>query len=226
MIKLGLIGAHISHSQSPALYQSLIKVTHTYSLIDVREPNLLPKLIELSDYFGLNITAPWKKSFFTQLSSYDKSWDAINCLKNVNGQWVGTNTDALALKELIPQIQIQHQIESWILLGDGAMASVTRTLLIEKGLPFYQFSRSKGDDFARFSFLDSLDPMSRVCIINCCSRDLIINGSLSKNWIFWDYNYAHPSHAAQLPSRVKEYIDGTSLLNLQAKHAVKFWNLA
>lgn len=225
MIKLGLIGAHITHSKSPLIYQSILKTEHTYSLIDVREKALLPRLSDLNDYYGLNLTAPWKKSFFDQLSSFDPKWEALNCLKNLNGNWIGTNTDALALKDLIPELRSIHSIESWVLLGDGAMAMVTKSILTSMGLPFYQFARGLGDDFNQFSFLSSLDPKSRLCLINCCSRDLVIRGSLSKNWIFWDYNYSHLQHMALIPSVVKEYVDGSSLLNLQAKHAVKFWDL-
>ena len=225
MIKLGLIGANISHSKSPAIYQGLLKTPHRYDLIDVLDEGVLPPLSLLEDYFGLNITSPYKLNYLAQLSIFPSKWKAVNCLKNNAGDWVGTNTDATALEELIPFYAKKCNIDHWIILGDGAMANVTRIILDERGHASTQFSRRMGDDFDRFSFFDQLDRSQSICVVNCCSRQLVIKGSLSSNWVFWDYNYLHTLHANTIPAKVKEYIDGESLLITQAKHAVKFWGL-
>lgn len=226
MIKLGLIGANISHSKSPAIYRGLLKSPHGYDLIDVLDEGALPLLSSLGDYFGLNITSPYKLSYLAQLSNFPQKWKAVNCLKNNAGVWIGTNTDATALEELIPLYAKKWNIDHWIILGDGAMANVTKIILDDRGLVSTQFSRRMGDDFDQFSFFDHLDPSERVCVVNCCSRQLVIKGSLSSNWVFWDYNYLHTLHANSIRGKVKEYIDGESLLITQAKHAVKFWGLA
>ena len=226
MIKLGLIGSNISHSKSPAIYKRLLSVPHSYDLIDVHDENKLPPLRSLEDYFGFNITSPYKLSYLAQLSSYPLKWKAVNCIKNNAGNWIGTNTDATALEELIPSYGKRYDIRKWIILGDGAMATVTRLILADQGMIFTQFSRGMGDDFDQFSFFDQLNQSEQVCVVNCCSRDLVIRGSLSRNWIFWDFNYLHTTHSNSIPAKVKEYIDGESLLITQAKHAVKFWGLA
>lgn len=226
MIRLGLIGANISHSKSPGIYRDLLTTSHSYELLDYKEERFLPRLAEFNDFFGLNITSPYKSSFLTQLESYPNRWKAINCLKNLDGKWVGTNTDATALEELIPTYEQRFGITDWVVLGDGAMAFVTGLILNDRGIKYLQFSRRVGDDFSRFDFLQQLDPKRRVCIINCCSRNLVIKGSMSKDWIFWDYNYLHEHHAKSIPREVDTYLDGESLLITQAKHAVKFWGLA
>lgn len=226
MIKLGLVGSNISHSKSPVIYKQLLSVPHSYDLIDVHDEKELPLLTSLQDYFGLNITSPYKLSYLAQLSSYPLKWKAVNCIKKKDGDWIGTNTDATALEELIPSYAKKYDIKKWIILGDGAMATVTRLILTDQRMSFTQHSRKMGDDFDRFSFFDQLDPIEQACVVNCCSRDLVIKSSLSRNWMFWDFNYLHTTHSNSMPAKVKEYIDGESLLITQAKHAVKFWGLA
>ncbi len=225
MIKLGLIGSNISHSKSPSIYNEILNIEHSYELLDYKLSSDLPPISDLDEYYGLNITSPFKKSFLSQLHSYPKHWGAVNCLRNMNGIWVGTNTDATALEELIPEMNNQYQINSWVILGDGAMGEVVKIILQNNNLPYQQYSRRMGDDFNQFSFFKKLNKDDRLCIINACSRELVISGSLSKEWVFWDFNYLHTQHSESIPRNVMKYIDGESLLITQAKHAVKFWEL-
>lgn len=226
MIALGLIGSNITHSKSPQIYRTLLSVPHRYDLLDYSSPEEVPRLTSLNQYFGLNVTAPFKTTFLDQLSDYPKKWGAINCLKNTPNGWIGENTDAKALEELVPVMKKMYGVASWVILGDGAMASVTKTILAELGMKYSQFSRKMGDDFDQFSFFKNIPNDTNCCVINCCSRDLSIRGSMSKNWIFWDYNYLHKEHAQTISSKVRAYVDGESLLITQANHAVKFWGLS
>jgi shikimate dehydrogenase len=225
LLKLGLIGKNISHSLSPALYREIIKSPFQYDLLDYSSLQELPKLNDLKSYFGLNITSPWKRAYLDQISDYPKKWKAINCLKNVMGEWLATNTDASALEELIPKLQQEYLPQKWIVLGDGVMANITLTILSEQGYNFESFARSRGDDLSQLGCLDKYRK-SAICIINACSREYRIPDKSDASWVWWDYNYNNQLNTASTLLGFKAYLDGKELLNTQAKHAAMFWGLA
>lgn len=227
MIKLGLLGRGIAHSLSPQLYREYIGPHVRYDLLDVDSASQIPTIDELrlAGYQGLNITTPWKEHFAIHAIPEARQWAAVNCLKITEHSVSATNTDASALAELIPQLQYERSPSSWIVLGDGVMARIALGLLKNLGYPTANYSRRKGDNLAQLNLADLHPGAETKIVINACGRAFEFTGNLDGTWVFWDFNYAHKAHEKSIPARCLEYIDGRSLLETQAQHAVKFWEL-
>lgn len=227
MIKLALIGKGIAHSLSPKLYKEFLGPTIQYDLLDIDSLASLPSVEELRarGYQGINITTPWKEHYASYAIASAQVWGAVNCLRISPHEVFATNTDASALSHLIPLIQNKTQSQCWVVLGDGVMARMACKILRELGLAPINYARKKGDDLAQLNLTQLHSQTGTKIVINACSRSFNFAGKLDGTWVFWDFNYAHEYHAKTLPAVCGEYIDGLSLLETQARHAVKFWEL-
>lgn len=224
--RLGLIGRGIAHSLSPSLYRQLIGPEIQYDLIDIANENDLPLAEELSlKYQGINITAPWKTHYAAYAVSEMRDLGAVNCLRFTEDRIEATNTDALALKSLLPEMYVRLAIHGpCVLLGDGVMATITKDLLVKLGIPCRQYARSLGHDLGSLDLPKLFPGRETKLLINACGRDFVFQGKLDATWVFWDFNYAHLSHSHALPGHCLRYQDGTELLHRQAEAAVLFWN--
>lgn len=227
MIKLALLGQGISHSLSPKLYREYLGAHIEYDLLDISSAEKIPNIEELrsAGYQGLNITSPWKKHFAELAIAEAQVWNAVNCIKISSHTATATNTDASALRELIPATQQAKAAQVWAVLGDGVMAQIALRVLSEHGIHASNYARKKGDNLAQLR-LTELHPGEEIkIVINACGREYEFSEKLDATWVFWDFNYAHAYHKKHLPIVCREYIDGLSLLETQAQHAVKFWEL-
>ncbi len=227
MIKLALIGKRIAHSLSPKLYKEFLGPVVHYDLLDISSAALLPTIDSLRSegYQGINITTPWKEHYLSISIPEALQWGAVNCIRITPTSAFATNTDATALLDLVPRIQQQTCAITWVVLGDGVLARMAMKILRELGISATNYARRKGDDLTQLN-LPSLHTVTGTkIVINACSRDFNFTGKLDGTWVFWDFNYAHTHHAKTLPQVCSAYIDGLSLLETQARHAVKFWEL-
>ncbi len=225
MINLALVGREIAHSRSPEIYQKLLKKV-SYKLLDYQERNSIPdlkNLFEKYDLLGLNITSPYKSHFFDQVNVANTSFKKlglINCIKKVDKGFLATNTDFLAVREILDRF-IEEGYKHFVLLGNGAMAKITLNILdklcLDFNISYLQYFRKKNGPIDELDFKnESIN--GKMLIINSCSRNFVFRGTLPKNSYFWDYNYSHIPHQRQF----KNYIDGYELLLLQGIYALKF----
>lgn len=222
--RFALIGKNISHSLSPSLYKKFISESITYDLLDFSEPGDLPSLKSLmQNYDGVNITAPFKKHYLVHAQLDAQRWMAVNCLKFRNGKVLAINTDALALQQLIPKLFNENSISEVIVLGSGSMAYIVEKILSELKIKSVSYSRQKGFDLSSLKLKERHQESSLKLIINTCSREYSFTENLDHSWYFWDLNYLHAQHLKTLPDKMAFYLDGYSLLELQAKLAVEFW---
>ncbi len=227
-MKLALIGFPIDHSKSPELYQKFLGAElDLYDLISVDNSRLLPQLEDLSKiYNGINITTPYKECYLNQVKITDnkiKQIGAINTIAFTSNGWFGTNTDLLAVQILIKRFYRDYPNVFFIILGNGVMAKMTKIVLSDLSLPFLEFSRSKDKDISKLDLSYYADPSKQFVVINACSRSFIFKGKLSPEMIFWDFNYSFYPHEQTIPSKVKIYLDGLEMLELQAQEAIRFW---
>ncbi len=224
MMRLGLIGKKIQHSMSPTIYKDLINTPFKYDLLDIDTLDLMPTLKDLSkNYDGVNITSPYKKYYVKEviLSEFAKKLNSINCLKFRNGLVYGENTDYLAARDLLKFYLENSSPKKVFVLGDGVMSNLIQHLLREEGKVFEVFSRKGNVDFYALDFTKLSD--SKTLIINTCSREYVFNSPINNAFIFWNLNY----NQKEIESKFHEYsnyVDGLSLLKLQAKYAVDFWS--
>lgn len=223
MIHLGLIGKDISHSKSQKMYEELLGKKINYDLMDYSSSEEIPSLDEIFQKVqGLSITSPYKNHFLNQVKLAG-DFEAINCIRKEGDQYFATNTDALALKEILPKLIAQFSPVEIIVLGDGPMATLTLDILNNDCI---QLSRKQNGALESFDFVQFSKKEGKKLILNACSRNFVYSGKIDKNYIFYDYNYDFLPHKNYLETNVFSYIDGIHLLKLQALHALKFWSLS
>lgn len=227
-MKLGLLGFPIEHSLSPALYKKFLGSRLTsYELFAFDKPADIPPLSFFSERLnGLNITSPYKRHFLNEVTISDelvKTFGAINTVAFGKGKAVATNTDYLAIVEILKNYLRQYSSLQIMLLGDGVMADLTKLVALKEQIPVLQFSRKVTPNFSGLDLRPYHRPDIQTIIINSCSRDFIFQGKVEGTEIFWDYNYAFLPHKNNLPRLVKLYQDGQEMLERQALEAIKFW---
>ncbi len=227
-MKLGLLGYPIAHSLSPKLYRDFLGDRLTsYELFPYSEKREIPPLKFFQEKLdGLNITSPYKTHFIDQVkieSPLVKKIAAVNTLAFAGNEVFATNTDLLAVDEILKRYLRQHPHLELVILGDGVMGKMTQLVAESLSIPYRQFYRKKHPDLEQMDFSALSKENSQILIINACSRAFVFQGRFSGKELFWDYNYNFPSHQ-HIVSQVKSYSDGQEMLELQARAAIKFWN--
>lgn len=140
---IGLIGAGIQASRSPALHEhegAAHGFRYWYRLIDLEMlllgPEALPQLLsaaELMGFAGLNITHPLKQSvipLLTDLSDDARALGAVNTVLLRDGRRIGHNTDwsgfAASFRRGLPDARIDRVV---LLGAGGAGAAVAHAVL-------------------------------------------------------------------------------------------------
>lgn len=225
MIKLALLGKNIQHSKSPEMYRKIYDTEIEYTFFDYSESKNIPSLSSLfKNIDGLSITAPYKEHFLDDVILDDeiKPLKAINCIKKSGNDYFGTNTDYTAMIEILEEMNFLEK--EVILLGDGAMARITKIYLDSVRFPYTQLSRKRDGDLVKLDFNRLKKSDKDLLVINACGRSYSFAGEIPKNSTFWDYNYSQEANSTYLSSKCN-YVDGLDLLYRQAVHATKFWNL-
>ena len=227
-MKLGLLGFPVEHSLSPKLYRQFLGEQLTsYELFAYPTATAVPQLSFFTERLdGLNITSPYKTHFINEVtipSPLVRKIGAVNTLAFAGGEVLATNTDILAVEEILKNYQREYDSLSVILLGDGVMAEVTKIVADSLQLKYEQFSRKLTPDFIHLDLRKISRQKSQVLVINACSRDFIFQGAFQGDEIFWDYNYNFSPHNSRIPSLIKTYSDGQEMLERQAKAAIQFW---
>ena len=227
-MKLGLLGFPIEHSLSPTLYKKFLNSKLTsYELFSFDSPIAIPPLSYFSERLhGLNITSPYKRHFINEVSIPDKlvkSFGAVNTLAFKDGKTFATNTDYLAIVDILKNYREQYPELQILLLGDGVMAELTKLVAETQQIPLLQFSRKVTENFSQLDLRPFHRAEIQTVVINSCSRDFIFSGNVEGSEIFWDYNYAFLPHKNNLSGLVKVYQDGQEMLERQALEAIKFW---
>jgi shikimate 5-dehydrogenase len=228
-LHLALIGKNIQHSKSQWVYQNLLQREITYDLLDISDVHLLPTLESLSKiYQGVSITTPYKENYLShpllKIESPTLQLRSINCLGFTDDDFKATNTDYLGFKDIFLQefLPTNRRI---VILGDGVMARMVKYLAHELNLELDQYCRKNNGDLTHFTIPQPTLHASKLLIINCCDRNFVFKGNCPSDSWFWDLNYDLAHHKDSLPNRCERYLDGSSLLMAQARHALLFWGI-
>lgn len=222
-MRFALIGKGIAHSKSPDIYRALMNKEIDYSLLDCANVKDLGPLKEvLRKYPRVSVTAPHKKACYQlcdHASKLAQEVEAVNALVLGEEEIIGENTDALAVKDIL--FEDFSDVSQILLLGDGAMARVVKTVAQEK-TSLINLSRKLGNLEKINTFVSKLE--SNSLVLNACSRDYKLEFKSSKSLKIWDLNYSVPHNANFAKQNGHQYIDGEGLLIRQARYALSFWN--
>ncbi len=173
MKRYGLIGFPLTHSLSQQYF--------TQKFIDqgiedcVYERFSIPSIGDLHnilkthpDLCGFNITIPYKKdvlAFLTERSKAVEEVGACNCVKIIDGQLIGYNTDVIGFENsLIPFLKPTHN--KALVLGTGGAALAIVYVLQKLGIDFSYVSRNATSRQLAYNDLDASVMASHTLIIN------------------------------------------------------------
>jgi shikimate dehydrogenase len=145
--RLGLIGAGIAQSKSPALHETEAKaqgIPCRYELIDLdrlgigvdRLPDLLDEAESLG-FSGLNITVPCKQAVIPllhELSAEAQAIGAVNTVRFHAGRRIGYNTDAKGFGESFRRGLQGVPLDRVLQVGAGGAGAATAFTLLELGV--------------------------------------------------------------------------------------------
>ncbi len=240
-----VLGNPVQKSLSPVMQQAALDIyeidcdyytlqLHGNCLTDFRA------VIKSLPVPGFNITAPFKQGIARICDSLTEEATRAgnaNCVKVVDGRWVGHNTDIGGIKNVISNLihnNIVHHDKSIVILGTG---SVARSVLI--AVSNFEFSSvevryhtpKSADEFIEwhrkadiqcvFTMHDLEESASDTgkLLVNCLSDVSLENILKLDDCILIDLNYPQSN---QFPARVS-YIPGTALLLEQGALAFDWW---
>ncbi|MDF2191716.1 shikimate dehydrogenase [Paraflavitalea sp. CAU 1676] len=149
MKQFGLIGYPLSHSFSQKFFTDKFREEHitgcVYDNFPLDNIDALRGVLEkYPNLAGLNVTIPYKEKVIPYLhhqSDVVKRIGACNCIKFVNGELHGYNTDVTGFEEsLRPLLQSHHQ--KALVLGTGGAAKAIHFVLEKLGIIFLEVSRN------------------------------------------------------------------------------------
>lgn len=142
MIKLGLVGEKLSHSQSPQIHAEIMKqkgIDGTYELLEFSRETFARDFVELknSGFRGVNITIPYKESIIPLLddiSQQAKYIGAVNTVLFEGGLAKGFNTDYNGFLSLLDHNNITVKGKGAVILGSGGVAKAVVKGLLDQGI--------------------------------------------------------------------------------------------
>lgn len=156
MSTFGLVGYPLGHSWSAKYFTEKFAqwaLPHRY--LNVSHSRLIDALNELksSDFSGFNVTIPFKKTIVPHLHSLTPdamAVGAVNCVKVVNRQWIGHNTDSQAWRETFQAWNIPRPDKA-LVLGTGGGAAAVVHALRQLGISFTVVGRTAAVNYSNLS---------------------------------------------------------------------------
>jgi len=127
-MKYGLIGERLGHSFSKEIHESI--ANYEYKIQEVAKDKL-DDFMKAKDFFGINVTIPYKEKVIPYLDYIDPSAKligAVNTVVNKNGKLYGYNTDFLGLRDLILKSKVKIKDQKVLILGNGGTSKTAQAV--------------------------------------------------------------------------------------------------
>lgn len=241
MKQLGLIGNPISHSQSPALFQSFFKQfpleKWSYDLFPLNDAIEIHELIQNHpDLCGLNVTIPFKKQVLSLLHSLDvtaSATQAVNTIsidrKGPEAILTGYNTDIYGFENSLNAFGNFSNCQA-LILGNGGASLAVQFVLKKMNIPFLIVSRNSSEYALDYgALLPELVHQSEL-IINTTplgmwpqidSKPELPYSAISSRHFCFDlvYNPTETAFMQQCKKHCATVCNGKKMLELQAEAA-------
>ncbi|MDR3273104.1 MAG: shikimate dehydrogenase [Flavobacteriaceae bacterium] len=237
MKKFGLLGKNISYSFSQHYFTQKFKdlglTDYTYEVFDIQEKKDIPKIFDIPDLQGFNVTIPYKQeiiSHLDELSAEAEKIGAVNTVK-INGmKRKGCNTDAVGFKNsLLPMLEKQHI--SALVLGSGGASKAVSYVLTELDIPHTIISRSGANNYQSINqeivernlLIVNTTPVGTFPNVNCCPP--FPTEFLTSRHLVYDLIYNPEETQLLRLAREKgaKIQNGRQMLHLQAEAAWNIW---
>lgn len=229
------MGKNISYSLSPKIHKFLFEhsgIEAKYSIINCEKADLI-KIIYDSDFYGFNVTIPYKRSLNNFCTSEESiQTGSINTLSKLNGKITGYNTDIFGFIKAIELAGISlSDVKSATILGTGGVAQAIAYAL-NKNNVFYKFvSRCKqGENIINYNNIEHDDA---ELLINATpigmppqSNSLVLRQEILRNYKYiMDTAYSLKSTPLQRFAKENSiaFANGLIMLVAQAIHSQNIW---
>lgn len=242
MKKFGLIGYPLSHSFSKKYFAAKFEREQisdcSYDNFELSSIDQLPVLIrERPELQGFNITIPYKVEIIPFLQTANevvRQTGACNCVKIVDQQLVGYNTDVEGFRQSL-QKQLQPYHTRALILGTGGAAKAVAYVLNGLAIPFYYVSReSRPEGYLRYEEVDQQLLHTHKLIINTTPTGMYPNihaappipyQALSAQHFLFDLTYNPEKtlflqHGESMGAAIQ---NGYEMLVIQAEESWKIW---
>ncbi|MCH5167422.1 MAG: shikimate dehydrogenase [Erysipelotrichales bacterium] len=170
MRKYGLIGYPLRHSWSRGYFTNKFKENNIdafYDNLEIENLEGIKDLLVSNNYKGFNVTIPYKEKILGYVDGIDDKVNTIkacNCIKIIDGIFIGTNTDIIGFKESYKDILNPNK--KALILGTGGASKSVAFVLDELGIKYKYVSRSYKDRALEYKDLNKEIINSHKIIIN------------------------------------------------------------
>lgn len=241
MKTFGLLGRDIAYSFSPSYFEDKFEKLnlkgHSYQLIDVENLDGIKEKISRLGLNGFNVTKPYKLDiipFLDELDETAKQIEAVNCVKIIEGKWIGYNTDAFGFHQMIkPFLEQKH--ERAFILGKGGASNAIYHVLEQLGVQcFFVRREAELPNELEYSQLNDIMMEQIQVVVNCTpvgtypeieSKPNIPYNNLNENHFLIDLVY-NPKETAFLKEGVERgamVLNGYDMLVWQAEKSWEIW---
>lgn len=240
MRKFAVIGKSLKHSFSPEYFSRKFARAGisnvSYEAIEVESPEKLTVLLKENRLDGFNVTNPYKELILPFLDECDPvatEIGAVNCVKIVNGQSFGYNTDHIGFKSSLKPLLRGRSVKA-LVLGTGGASKAVCYVLGKLNIPFIMVSRDEGHGLT-YNELTSAHVSDNLLIINCTpigtwpdveeKPDIPYHGLGYKNILFdLTYNPSVSAFLAEGQNKGALVRNGHEMLRIQAEKSWQIWN--
>ena len=247
--RFGLLGHPVEHSMSAVMHNAVFKklnLPYSYELFDVLEEDLGSFMAKTSDFYGMNVTIPYKVkviSFLDGLSKEAKLISAVNTIK-IDGRKIGYNTDGIGCVRALEENNVKVKGSRVLVLGAGgaSRAIVFRLALEGAKVSIFNRTRSKALELAGEVKRKTKNGVDVASDLDLTNVDVLINATsvgmhpkvdetpvekslLCPNLVVMDLVY-NPVKTRLLSESEKagcKTIDGVGMLVNQGAESLRVW---
>lgn len=244
----GLIGKSLSHSFSPAYFQSKFLKENirnaAYRAFELKQISEFSDLISHhKNLNGLNVTIPYKEEIIPYLNALSPEAQAIGAVNTIrierNQNTInlkGFNTDVIGFsRSILPHIKPEHH--SALILGTGGSAKMVAYFFKKAGIDYQYVSSTKSSEKEVLHVSDLNFDGVRKCkiIVNCTPVGMFPNideapeipyDAITPIHLMYDlvYNPAESRFLYEGKMRHATVKNGLEMLQIQAEASWQIWN--
>ena len=240
----GLIGYPLGHSFSKKYFDKKFNDENlsncNFELFAIKDINEFHKLIKDNNNLkGLAVTIPYKQSvlpFINYVTVAATEIGAVNCIKFIDGNTTGHNTDVVGFeKSLVPLLQPHHT--KALVLGTGGSSKAVQYVLKQLNIDYLLVSRDATNILNCINYNDINEQilLEYSIIVNCTPLGMTPNENnmpaipynlLSANHLLYDLIYTPEKTIFLKKGEVKGCTikNGFEMLVIQAEENWKIWN--
>jgi shikimate dehydrogenase len=240
MKRYGLIGFPLTHTFSPSYFNQKFaneNINAFYEAYPIESIQLIKELIASTEnLIGLSVTIPYKTqviSYLDLISKEANSIGAVNCIKIINGQLYGFNTDFIGFIESLKPL-LRENIKSALILGSGGSSQAVQYALTQLNIE-YKIVSSSGHGNYSYQDLSEEIIANNLLIVNTTPLGMypildmlpsIPYQFLTKEHLLYDLIY-NPERTLFLQKGLAQKTtikNGIEMLHVQAEKSWEIWN--